>query len=31
MQGVSAFIATRFVHPLKFTKKDKMPMKLDTF
>ena len=29
MQGVSAFFATRFVHPLKLTKKDKMPMELD--
>ncbi len=28
MQGVSAFFATRFVHPLKLTKKDKMPMEL---
>ncbi len=28
MQGVSDFFATHFVHPLKFTKKDKMPMKL---
>lgn len=28
MQGVSVFFATRFVHPLKLTKKDKMPMEL---
>ena len=28
MQGVSAFFATRFVHPLKLTKKDKMPIEL---
>lgn len=29
MQGISAFFATRFVHPLKLTKKDKMPIELE--